>query len=154
MQTAALYKTGDIASGTPAERILMVVKNIESSSITTGLAVSLISSGTIDGINSAKAVAGNWKGFCGIAQADIPSNQYGLVTYQGYAASIQISLVGTSITVTAGDVLIPGAVAGTLFSSGTPQGMSTLLYRYAFVATTQTVSANPVWTDGVVKALL
>jgi len=138
-----------------ADRVLIVVKNVDGGgSITTGLAVALCEAGaSIDGVSAVKLTGARGKGFAGIAAGDIAINAFGLVTAWGYAASVQISAVGSSITVTAGDVLKPGAVAGTLFSAIANEAISTQLYKYVYVASSQTISANPVWTAGIVRAL-
>jgi len=143
---------------TDPERVQLIVKNVDGGgSITTGLGACLVPSGaSIDGISSVKATAALQKGFVGVATQDIAINGYGLVTAWGYVNSVQISNVGTSLTITAGDTLIPGAVAGTFFSSVTAQAMSTLLYKYVFAATTVPVdlsNLNQSFVAGVVRAL-
>lgn len=137
-----------------AERVQLIVKNVDGGgSITTGLGVCLVETGaSIDGISAARSTAAAWKGFVGIADADIPINGFGTVTSWGYANSIQFSQVGTSLTITRGDVLIPGAVAGTFFSGVTSQALSTMLYRFSFAATTGTISAAGQ-ISGFVRAL-
>lgn len=124
---------------TDAEKVQIVVKNVDGGgSITTGLGVALVQTGaSIDGISAVRSTAALWKGFVGVAQQDIAINGFGLVTAWGYANSVQISNVGTSITVTAGDYLKPGAVAGTFFSGqAADQTLSTLLYRSVLTAST------------------
>lgn len=142
---------------TDAERVQIMVKNVDGSgSITTGLGVNLVVAGaSIDGISSVKSTAAAIKGFAGVAVQDIPINGFGLVTAWGYVNSVQISHVGSSITITAGDTLIPGAVAGTFFSSVTAQAMSTLLYKYVIAGNTpDAVSTQAVaFTTGLVRAL-
>lgn len=136
-----------------AEAIRIVVKNVDGSgSITTGKGVAHATGASLDGIGVVHATAALQDGFVGVAKQDIPINGFGLVTAWGYAASVEISSVGSSITVTAGDVLKPGAVAGTYFSSVTPQAMSTLLYRSVRAASTNTISAV-AYVDGIVRAL-
>lgn len=136
------------------ERVQVVVKNVDGSgSISTGMGVALVASGaSIDGISAVKSTAANWKGFVGIANKDIPINGFGLVTAWGQVNSILLSHVGTSLTVTAGDTLIPGAVAGTFFSGITSQAMSTLLYKFGFGASTQTISTAG-YVSGILRAL-
>jgi len=143
---------------TDAEKIQITVKNVDGGgSITTGLGVMFPSAGaSIDGVSVLKATAAGVKGFAGVATQDIAINAYGLATVWGYVNSVQISNVGTSITVTAGDTLLPGAVAGTFFSSVTAQAMSTLLYKYVYAATTVPVdisNLNQSFVAGIVRAL-
>lgn len=137
-----------------AEKVSIIVKNVDGGgSITTGLGVCLVNTGaSIDGISSVNSTAANQKGFIGVAVQDIAINSFGLVRVWGAVDSVLISNVGTSITVTRGDVLKPGAVAGTFFSSVTDQAMSTLLYKYVFAGSTNTISAA-AYVTGVVRAL-
>lgn len=139
---------------TDPEVVIRVVKNVDGGgSITTGLGVCLVQAGaSIDGISAVQSTAATWKGFAGVAKQNIAINDFGVITAYGYAASVLISHVGSSITVTAGDTLKPGAVAGTFFSSLTDQAISTLLYRYVYTANTQTISAA-AYVSGVVRAL-
>jgi hypothetical protein len=111
---------------------------------------------SIDGISATKLTGAAVKGFVGVSVQDIAINGFGLVTMWGYVNSVQLSNVGTSITVTAGDTLIPGAVAGTFFSSVTAQAMSTVLYKYVVAATTIPVdisNLNQSFVAGVVRAV-
>lgn len=139
---------------TDAERIQIIVKNVDGSgSITTGNGACLVQAGaSIDGLSAVKQAAAAIGGFAGIATQDIPINGYGLVCAWGYVASVLISNVGTSITVTAGNKLKPGAVAGTFFSSLTDEALSTLLYRYVVAGSTNTISAA-AYVTGIVRAL-
>lgn len=136
------------------EVVAIIVKNVDGSgSLTTGMGVALCEAGaSIDGVSAVKHTAARGKGFVGIAERDIPINGFGSVTAWGVANSILLSHVGTSITVTAGDTLIAGAVAGTFFSSVTPQAMSTLLYKYVYAASDITASAA-AYVRGIVRAL-
>jgi hypothetical protein len=139
---------------TDAERVVIVYKNVDGSgSITTGLGVALVQAGaSIDGISAVKMAAGVQKGFAGVSAQDVPINGYGLATAWGYAASVLISHEGSSITVTRGDTLKPSAVAGSFASSLTDQAISTLLYRFVYAGSTNTVSAA-AYVTGVVRAL-
>lgn len=140
---------------TDAEKIQIVVKNVDGSgSITTGLGIAFVQTGaSIDGISSVKSTAALWKGFAGVAQQDIGINGFGLVTAWGLANSVAISNVGTSITVTAGDYLRPGAVAGTFFSGqAANETLSTLLYRYVVAANTPV--AISTGTDSFVQGFV
>ena len=138
-----------------AERVLIMVKNVDGSgSITTGMGVNLVQAGaSIDGIGAIRSTAATIEGFCGVAKQDIAINGFGLVTAWGYAASVYISNVGSSITITRGDILKPGAVAGSFFSSLTDEAMSTLLYRYVIAADTTVAVSALNWQQGVVKGL-
>lgn len=143
-----------ILNRTDAERLTLVVKNVDGGgSITTGLGVMLVMAGaSIDGVSAVRNTAAGIRGFIGVAEQDIPINGYGLVCAWGLTNSVSLSNVGTSITITAGDTFIPGAVAGTFFSSVTPQALSTVLYKYIVAADSQTIS-NTSYGKGIVRAL-
>ena len=143
---------------TDPERIQIMVKNVDGSgSITTGYGVAFpVAAGSIDGISVVKATAALQKGFCGVVTQDIAINGFGLATVWGFVNSVQISNVGTSITITGGDTLIPGAIAGQFFSVVTAQAFSTLLYKYVYAATTVPVdlsNLNQSFVSGIVRAL-
>jgi hypothetical protein len=137
---------------TDAEKVQIIVKNVDGGgSITTGMGAALVQTGaSIDGISAVRSSASLWKGFVGVAAQDIAINGFGLVTSWGYANSVAISNVGTSITITAGDYLKPGAVAGTFFSAqAAAETLSTLLYRYVVAATTVPVDISNAATSYV-----
>lgn len=143
---------------TDPEKVQLMVKNVDGGgSITTGLGVCFPASGaSIDGVSVVKATAGLQRGFIGVATQDIAINGFGLVTAWGYVNSVQISNVGSSITITAGNVLIPGAIAGQFFSVVTDAAMSTLMYKYVTAATTVPVdisNLSQAFVAGIVRAL-
>lgn len=137
-----------------AERVEIIVKNVDGSgSLTTGMGVALVMAGaSTDGISAVKLAAAGQRGFSGVARQDIPINGFGLVTAWGLANSVLLSHVGTSLVITAGDTLKPGAAAGTFFSSLVPEAFSTLLYKYVVAVDTATVSAA-AYVRGIVRAL-
>lgn len=143
---------------TDPERVQLMVKNVDGGgSITTGLGACFpISGASIDGISAVKSTAALARGFVGVATQDIAINGFGLVTAWGQVNSVQISNVGSSITITAGDQLLAGAVAGTFFSVITPQATSTQYYRFVYAATTVPVdisNLNQAFVQGIVRAL-
>lgn len=125
------------------ESIRVAFKNVDGGgSIATGYGIQIVgSAASFDGISAVPSTAAGIKNFNGIVAKDVPINGFGKATVWGYAASIAISNVGTSITVTANDTLKPGAVAGTFFSSITDAAMTTLLNKYAVAGQTTTISA-------------
>ena len=141
-----------------AEKVQIQVKNVDGGgSITTGLGACFpIAGASIDGISAVKATGALARGFVGVAVQDIAINGFGLVTAWGLVNSVQISNVGTSITITAGDQLLAGAVAGTFFSVITPQATSTQYYKYVYAANTIPVdisNLNVSFVQGIVRAL-
>lgn len=136
------------------EAIRVAFKNVDGGgSITAGYGIQLVSAAaSFDGVSAVQSTAAALKSFNGIASRDVPINGFGKATVWGYAASIVISNVGTSITVTAGDTLKPGAVAGTWFSSVTDAAMTTLLNKYIVAGSTNTISAL-AWVSGFVHGM-
>lgn len=141
------------------ERAFLTVKNVEASSLTTGMGVGLVlnTTASFDGTSSVRMASGtaaNLPGFLGVAAQDIASNAFGLVQIFGNCASVLLSNMGTSITVTAGDPLIPGAVAGTFFSGAPTYAASGFGYVLVSNAPTTTLSqASPLYCSGFVRAI-
>lgn len=137
----------------------MTVKNCEASSITTGMAAALCLGNTasFDGtsvVKPASGTAANLPGFLGVAAQDIAPNAFGLVQIFGNVLSVQLSVVNTSVTVTAGDPLIPGAAAGTFTSSAPTYAASGFGWVIVSNAPTATLSqAAPLFCSGFVRGL-
>jgi hypothetical protein len=144
---------------TDPERIQIMVKNVDGSgSITTGRGAAFpIAAASIDGISAVNVTTALARGFVGVATQDIAINGFGLCTAWGFVNSVQISNVGTSLTITAGDMLRPGAAAGTFFSGiNNVETASTLLYRFVYAATTVPVdlsNLNQSFVSGIVRAI-
>lgn len=101
-----------------SEKIFVAVTNSEGATITTGLPVAYVLGNSMDGTQAVIANAsGDFPGFIGVAFKDIPRNGYGLVQISGFVNSVLISNVGTSITINAGDPLVPAPVG---FASAAP----------------------------------
>lgn len=93
-----------------AEKVYVSIKNVEGATITTGLPVAYVLGTSNDGINAVIAnAAADFPGFIGVAVKDIANNDYGQVQIAGFVNSILISNVGSSITINAGDPLVPSA---------------------------------------------
>ena len=135
-----------------AESVRIAFKNVDGGgSITTGAGIAVVTTAaSFDGISSVRRTAALQKTFAGVSTSDVAINGFGKAVVWGYAASVLISNVGTSITVTAGNILIPGAVAGTFFSSVADEALSGQLYRYVVAGSTNTISAQ-AWVSGFVR---
>lgn len=111
---------GVFAQGSPA-KLYIPVKNGTASSFTTGFAVAFACAGNsvtgVDGVLAASGTAANLPGWIGVASGDIANGSYGLVQCWGLANSVYLSQYGTSVTVTLGDAIVPGAEAGGLGSA-------------------------------------
>ena len=142
---------------TDSETVKVLFKNVDGGgSITTGMGVSWVAAGaSIDCLSATKYAATGVSTFLGVSESDVAINAFGFAISWGLANSVLISHVGTSITVTRGDVLKPGAVAGTFFSSITAEATSTLFYRYVIAATTPVAVSTMAqsYCKGIVKAL-
>lgn len=141
------------------ERAFMNVKNVEASSLTTGMGAALAISGgaSFDGtsvVRAASGTAANLPGFLGIATQDIPSNGFGLLQIFGNCASVLVSNMGTSITLTVGDPLIPSAVAGALFSAVPTYAASGFNWVICSNPPANTLSqAAPLYVSGFVRCM-
>lgn len=141
------------------ERAFMTVKNSVNASITLGSGVVLAISGnaSFDGtqtVLSASGTAANLPGFLGVAAQTIPTTAYGLIQIFGNIASVLISNVGTSVTINAGDPLVPSP-AGGLLSSGVPTyAASGFNWIITSNAPTNTISvAAPLYVSGFARCL-
>lgn len=141
------------------EKGFLVIKNVEASSITTGMGVAIRvgTTASFDGTQSVRAASGNaldLPGFMGIAVKDIASNAYGLVQNFGNAASVLISVVNSSITITNGDPLVPSASAGALFSAAPTYATSGFGFVLASNISINTLSATAAfYASGFVRCI-
>ena len=147
MPLSGLYRDED------GEKVFLPVKNVSGDTISLGDAVALAVTGnSVDGTSAVKAdssTAANLPGFLGIAERDIADTAVGLVQSVGFADSVLLSNVGTSLTITQGDPLVPGALAGGLFSAAPTYANSGL--RYVLAAETATVSAGTNYIKGFLR---
>lgn len=141
------------------ERAFVTVKNVEASSLTTGMGVALRlgTAASFDGSSAVRAASGttaDLPGFLGVAVQDIPSNAFGLVQTYGNCLSVLISQQNTSITINTADPLIPGPLAGG-FASGAPTyAASGFGYVIASNVPTNTTSqAAPLYASGFVRCM-
>jgi len=144
------------------ERVLINVKNVEASSLTTGFGVCLAVgnedvAASADGIGAVMFTASTElnPAFVGVARRDIASNTYGPVISWGWADSIALSQeANVTVGLLAGaSILIPGGQAGTFTSAIAPQAVSTLMYRYVINGMTQSTNGAINYTKGFVRAL-
>jgi hypothetical protein len=103
-----------------AENVYRTVLNVEGATITTGRAVSIKPTGVSnDGISAVIAnAAADYPGFVGIAVQDIANNDYGRIQTSGFVQSVYLSQEVGSITVNAGDPLVPTGLGA--FASAAP----------------------------------
>jgi len=139
------------------ERAYMTVKNSDASSITTGMGVMInLNAASFDGTQSLMAITGvtSSQGFLGIATKDIAANAYGLVQIFGNCASVLLSNFGTSITIAAGNPLIPSALAGALASAIPAYATSGFNWVIASNTPANTLStAAPLYCSGFIRCI-
>lgn len=93
-----------------SEKVYIGIKNVEGATMTVGLPVAYVLGTSNDGVNAVIAnAAGDYPGFIGVVVKNIANNDYGQVQIAGFVNSILISNVGSSITINAGDPLVPSA---------------------------------------------
>lgn len=163
-------------SRTLAEKVFIVVHNVEASSITTGMgatfcnavygAAAAASANGIDVLRVPASANGAMISFAGVAAQDIVADGYGLTQVWGYNSSIMMSHEASNLTVGAGlvaqTILQPGGLAGT-FTSLTPQdALSTYLVgqagRYIQIFDTCNISLSAhsavgVYAKGFIRGL-
>ena len=148
---------------TEPERVLINVRCVEASSITTGMGVVLAlgTAGTVasaDGINAVILPVtsnGLHQSFIGVAKGDIASNAYGLVIAWGFADSVALSQeTDKTIGVLAGAGLLRvSAVAGQFASSVAAEVISTYCGKYALNAVTTNISSALPYTKALIRCL-
>lgn len=141
------------------ERAFMSVKNVEATSITTGMGVALRigTTASFDGTNAVRATsatAADLPGFLGVAVSDLASNAFGLVQIFGNCASVLLSNLNTSITINVGDPMIPSALAGAFASAVPSYAASGFGWVIASNVPTNTLSqAAPMYISGFIRGI-
>lgn len=137
------------------ERAFVTVKNVEATSITTGMGVALrLTAASFDGTSAVRTGnAGDMPGFLGVAVQDIASNAFGLVQTFGNCLSVLLSGTTTSITITAGDPLVPSTVAGSFFSLAPTYAASGFGYVIASNPPVTLSNTSPFYCSGFVRAI-
>ena len=132
-----------------AENVYRTVYNQEGATITTGLPVSLKNTST-DGIAATIAnAAADFPGFIGVATQDIPNNDYGLVQISGFVNSILLSNEGSSITINAGDPLVPAATG---FASAAPT-YANAGFKFLTASNVPVAVSAAAYASGLIKGI-
>mgnify|MGYP001577189914 CR=1 FL=1 len=137
-----------------AEEVYRTVLNVQGATITTGYPVSVKpTAASLDGISAVISdAAADHLGFIGFATEDIANNDYGLIQTNGLVNSILLSNAGTSITITAGNLLIQGPKGMYSFDPAVIySGNGTHLYNYKHVVA---VDSATVSAAGYVRGLI
>lgn len=121
------------------EKHYINVTNKEGATITAGYPVALAAGTSMDGNKAVIAnAAADFKTFIGVADEDIPNNEVGRVQVAGLVNSCLMSNEGSSVTITAGDWLIPVAAG---FSSGAAPAAAVSANKVLYNKNTVTLSA-------------
>lgn len=132
------------------EKVFISVSNISGQTITTGWPVAYAVSNSNDGLSAQPAIsAGVYPGFAGVAVKDIAINDIGLVQIAGFVNSVFLSNAGTSITINAGDPLVP-APAG--FFSGAPTYANSG-FRWVFASNVPVAVSAAGYVSGLIKMI-
>lgn len=138
------------------EAVYAAVTNVDADSITTGMGVAwCMGAASANGVNVVKtdqsADATSWT-FMGIAVKDFAANAVGRVCVQGMVDSVYLSNVGSSVTITLNDPLVPGDQPGGLFSAAPTFANSGFKYVLA-ISVPVALSANG-YASGIVRGPL
>ena len=135
------------------EYVWAPIHNVDGAgSLTQNMAVCYVVNGSsITGPHAMIPAAVNFKNFAGVMNATVAINGWGLSTIWGNANSCLISNEGTSISILAGDALIPVNVAGMSSVGGATQDW--LNQKYVIITQTLGVSAAVTADNVVVRAI-
>ena len=147
---------------TSPEQVFVAVTNVDARSLTQGwpVAMRLGTNASMNFNNAVLALSGtaaDLPGFLGVADQDIATNAVGRVIVWGYAKSVYLSSVASSITITNADPLVPGAAG--FFSLAPTYIASGLKYVIASnmptgtLASSLSAAVNTQWGSGFVKGL-
>jgi hypothetical protein len=132
-----------------AENVFRTVLNVEGATITTGLPVSLVNTST-DGVKAVIANAtADYPGFIGISLQDIANNDYGRIQLSGFVNSILLSNAGTSITINAGDPLVPSPAG---MYSGAPTYANSG-FKFALASNVPVAVSASAYVSGLIKGI-
>ena len=129
--------------------VYIAFRNVDGGgSITANANVCLaIDGNSVNGNNAIHPAATSLKSWIGIADKTVAINGSGRAQAFGYRNSVKISDETTSITITAGDALVPIATAAGLTSGGFNNG------KYAVIAETLTLSQGQVYAKANIFAM-
>ncbi len=133
---------------TDQEKVFVVVTNAQGATLTTGLPVAWATGASNDGKLVVKAdAAADYRGFIGIAVQDIANNDEGRVQIGGFCNSILLSNAGTSVTINAGDPLVP-APAG-MYSAAPTYANSG--FKYVIASNVPVALSAAAYASGIIR---
>jgi len=146
---------------TDPEKVVINVKNVEATTITTGMGVCLCmgiagAAASADGVNAIKlgTGAGTEPAFVGVAKGDIASNGYGLVVAWGFTSVYLSQETDKTIGCLVNEnFLTKGGLAGSFTSTLKPEAISTFAGKYVFNAVTTNISGALPRASAFVRAI-
>jgi hypothetical protein len=124
-----------------AEKVFVNVYNAQAATVQAGDIVSW-DVGTADGVRTTQPVTATLSLVVGVVDADIAAASYGLVQNYGYRAAGALITNDTSVSVVAGDILIPVTATDRLARSAASDGKTGFIYAgEAYVTGTTPVAA-------------
>lgn len=133
-----------------SDKVFVNVLNVGGATMTTGRAVAYQAVASNNGVNAVLSqAAGTLTGFIGVASRDIAPNAYGLVQVGGFVNSVLISNVGTSITINAGDPLVPGPAG---FFSAAPT-YANAGFRYLLASNVPPAVSAAAYASGLIPLI-
>jgi len=137
-----------------AENMYVSIKNVEGATITTGTPVAYAGTNSLDGNSAVLAnAAADYARFLGVSLTDIPNNQYGRVQVSGYIGSILVSGHSASVTINAGDPLVPN---GGAFTSAAPTYANAAFRWIAACSNVPSVACSAIgqYVSGVMRSVV
>jgi len=122
--------------------------NVDAASITTGFPVCFTTTAaSVNGNNAVLPAAANFLTFAGVSTSDVAANGVGRYIAYGYAASVRIFAIGSSVTNAAGIAMGTGAASSGVNSTGH-------LDTYGPVLSMESIGAAVNSPGGYAKGLL
>jgi len=112
---------------TEPEKVFVNFLNVQASTVQAGDAVAW-DSGTADGVRATQPVTATLSLFLGIVDADVPASSYGLAQVYGYRGVGALITNDTSVSVLAGDILIPVTATDRLARSAASDGKTGFVF--------------------------
>lgn len=124
---------------TEAEKVFVNVLNVQAVTVQAGDVV-VWDVGTADGVRTTQPVTATLSLVVGVVDTDIAASSYGLVQNYGYRAAGALITNDTSVSVVAGDILIPVTATDRLARSAASDGKTGFIYA----AETYVTNTTPV----------
>jgi hypothetical protein len=119
-----------------ADKVFINFLNVQAVTVQAGDAVAW-DTGTSDGVRATQPLTATLSLFMGICDSDTPASSYGLAQVYGYRSQALITN-DTSVSVLAGDILVPVTATDRLARSAASDGKTGFLFAGEIYATNTT----------------